>query len=167
MWEHSSSGHLSIYHFVRWRSRIQLEKNILLGLTCSYVPALDRSRSRRRIKSIRSPVEPEQEGVRKRRRDDPVLFHTALVPEAENSVEAVVHVMGLGWALVHTGNAQCLVCFKRLHCWNTSLSFLSLSVVSREMWKWFLLLDLGQILLGGMSFAVCLSLRPYLQSFIW
>lgn len=27
-------------------------------------------------------MEPEQEGVRKRRRDDPVLFHIALVPEA-------------------------------------------------------------------------------------
>lgn len=51
--------------------------------------------------------------------------------------EAVLHVIGLGWAPVHMGNAQCLVCFKRLQCWKPSLSFLSLSVVSWEMWKWF------------------------------
>lgn len=52
-------------------------------------------------------------------------------------MEAVLHVIGLGWAPVHMGNAQCLVCFKRLQCWKPSLSFLSLSVVSWEMWKWF------------------------------
>lgn len=53
------------------------------------------------------------------------------------TMEAVLHVIGLGWAPVHMGNAQCLVCFKRLQCWTPSLSFLSLSVVSWEMWKWF------------------------------
>lgn len=54
-------------------------------------------------------------------------------------MEAVQHVIGLGWAPVHMGNAQCLVCFKRLQCWKPSLSFPSLSVVSWEMWKWFCL----------------------------
>lgn len=53
------------------------------------------------------------------------------------TMEAALHVIGLGWAPVHMGNAQCLVCFKRLQCWKPSLSFLSLSVVSWEMWKWF------------------------------
>lgn len=59
---------------------------------------------------------------------------------------------GSGLGLVHTGNAQCLVCFKWLRCWNWSLSFLLLSVVSCEMWKWFLVLEGSQILLGRVEF---------------
>lgn len=64
-----------------------------------------------------------EEGVRMRESDDPVLFHRELVPEAESPWRPPMHVMGLGRAPVHTGNAQCLVCFKRLHCWNRALSF--------------------------------------------
>lgn len=59
-------------------------------------------------------------------RDDPVLLYTEPVPE-----EAVVHMTGLDWARVKTGNAQCLVCLKRLLCWTRSPSFLRLSAVKR------------------------------------
>lgn len=71
------------YRSWRHSSQVQVPQSCTYVNVFSYFPALGWRRSRLRIKSIWSPVEPEQEGVRKRRRDDPVLFHTALVPEAE------------------------------------------------------------------------------------
>lgn len=70
-----------------------------------------------------------------RRSDDPVLFHRELVPEAESPWRPPMHVMGLGWALVHTGNAQCLVSLNDCTAGTRPSLFLLQSVVSREMWK--------------------------------
>lgn len=76
----------------------------------------------KKIKSIWSPIEPEQEGSEKERWPSSVSHSTGA--RGRETVEAGVHVTGLGWAPVHMGNSQCLVCFKRLRCWNWSPFFL-------------------------------------------
>lgn len=117
-------------------------------------------------------MEPEQEGVRKRRRDDPVLFHIVLVPEAErlrrlwctwwvwagprstretHNVSFVLNDCAVGTGL--SLSFHCLLspvkCGNDFCCW-TSVRF---------FWE-------------GWVLPSCLSLCPYLcftifQSFIW
>lgn len=73
---------VTFWYLSKWMYCIKENLKTVANVLSSFLP-LGGTRSRPRIKSIWSPVEPDQEGVRKRRRDDPVLFHTALVPEAE------------------------------------------------------------------------------------
>lgn len=86
-------------------------------------------------------------GVRKR--DDPVLFYTVLVPEAERRWR--LGCTWRDWAGPRSTWETHNVSFVLNDCAaGTGLPFSLLSVVCCEMWKWFLSLAHVQILLGKM-----------------